>query len=239
MPKRELEMYQRSVQSMLFIPSLNKNIKFYEYGKSDKKILLMHGWSGRGTQLVKFAQEFESKGFMTVSFDAPAHGFSEGNTTIMTEFIKCIVEINKKYGPFLGAVGHSLGAMSLLNAVKNDFKIEKLVIIGSGDNVNDIMSFFVAKLQLNSSYKYKLKHYLELQFKDKMDDYSASFVASSISIPVLVIHDNDDDEVPVECSLNIHKNLLNSRLYLTNNLGHRKILGDKKVIEKVVEFIKQ
>lgn len=237
MPKREMDMFNNCMQSQLLVPSLSKKIKVYEYGNSDKKILLVHGWSGRGTQLVKFSQELKANGCMTISFDAPAHGYSEGNTTIMTEFIACVFEINKKYGPFFAAIGHSLGAMSLLNAVKLNFEIKRLVVIGSGDNVNDIMSFFVAKLKLDSSYKEKLKHYLELKYNDKMDEYSASYVAKSISIPVLVIHDNDDDEVPVECSLNINKNLFNGKIYVTNDLGHRKILGDKKVVETVVEFV--
>ena len=35
----------------------------------------------------------------------------------------------------------------------------------------------------------------------------------------------------------IHKNLKNSTLLITEDLGHRKILGDSKVIETVKEFI--
>jgi pimeloyl-ACP methyl ester carboxylesterase len=61
--------------------------------------------------------------------------------------------------------------------------------------------------------------------------------AIDVTIPVLVIHDKNDTEVPVKCAINIHKHLKNSELLLTQNLGHRKILGDKKVIEKIIHFI--
>lgn len=69
-----------------------------------------------------------------------------------------------------------------------------------------------------------------------MSDYSAFEAAKKIDIPVLVIHDNQDYEVPVTAGKNIYKHLKNGELLLTENLGHRKILGDTKVIEKVVNF---
>ena len=70
-----------------------------------------------------------------------------------------------------------------------------------------------------------------------MDSYSAWHSARKIDIPVLVIHDKDDDEVPVSCALHIHQNLKNGELLLTQNLGHRKILGDTEVIQKTINFI--
>jgi esterase/lipase len=42
----------------------------YQYGQSDKKVLLVHGWSGRGTQLVKIADALLKSGYSTISFDA-------------------------------------------------------------------------------------------------------------------------------------------------------------------------
>ena len=56
-PKRELEMDRKSIQKRIEIPSINKKVVLYQYGKSSKKILLVHGWSGRGTQLFKIADE--------------------------------------------------------------------------------------------------------------------------------------------------------------------------------------
>jgi hypothetical protein len=57
-PKRELEMDRLTRQEVLLIPSIQKKINVYHSGASLKKILLVHGWSGRGTQLVKFAEAF-------------------------------------------------------------------------------------------------------------------------------------------------------------------------------------
>ena len=238
-PKREHAMEHESAQKTITISEINKEIVVYEYGKSDKKILLVHGWSGRGTQLVKIADELLKNGFMTISFDAPAHGKSKGNSSIMIEFIASILVIEKQYGPFEFAIGHSLGGMSVLNAIKQNLKIKKAVIIGSGDIIQDIIDDFISKLRLNPEYGIKLRNHFEAKFGGKMDDYSAYKAAKKTEIPVLIIHDKDDHDVSVKAAYNIQKHLKNSEIMITESLGHRKILGNDDVIKKIIEFLKQ
>ena len=236
-PKRELEMEKKSIQKLVDIPVINKKIMTYAYGKSEKKILLSHGWSGRGTHLFKIADELVKAGYSTISFDAPAHGKSPGRTTIMSEFIETILELEKQFGPFEAAVGHSLGGMSLLNATKKGLAINRLAIIGSGDIIQDIINDFVAKLELKPSTSTQLRLYFEKKYNVNMDDYSAYKSAMEIDIPVLVIHDKNDFEVPVEAAIHIHKFLKNGELFLTEGFGHRKILGNSELIGKIINFI--
>lgn len=237
--KREVEMDQQSQQIFIKISSLNKEICVYKFGASHKKILLVHGWSGRGTQLVKIAEALIKEGYSTISFDAPAHGKSVGTTTLMPEFIEAIFEIEQQFGPFEVAVGHSLGGMSLLNAVKKGLQLKSLVTIGSGDVIDDIIADFLQKVQVNQNLKTPLKEHFEQQTNETMDSFSAYIAAQSVTIPVLVIHDNDDVDVPVSAAINIHRNLRSGKLFLTNGLGHRKILGDSTVIKTILKFIKK
>lgn len=236
-PKRELEMDRKSIQNLMLVPAINKQVMIYEYGQSDKKILLVHGWSGRGTQLFKIADAFLAAGYSTLSFDAPAHGKSPGNESIMVDFIASILEINTKYGPFEAVVGHSLGGMSVLNAIKRGLNVKHAVIIGSGDVVQDILDDFISKLELKPIISTKLRLHFEKKYNEKMDDFSGYKAASEITVPVLVIHDKDDHEVPVKAGIHIHEHLKNGELILTEGLGHRKILGDANVVQKTVEFV--
>jgi pimeloyl-ACP methyl ester carboxylesterase len=237
-PKREWHMEQQSQKTRLYIPKIKRKIQVYHYGESDKKILLVHGWSGRGTQLVKIADELVKIGYQTISFDAPAHGKSEGKTTIMTEFIASIHEIEKEFGPFEFAIGHSLGGMSILNAIKQNFKVKKAVIIGSGDIIQDIIDDFVSKLKLNPKISGMLKQHFEKKFGESMENYSAHIAAQEVKIPVLIIHDQNDHDVGIKAAYNINKHLENSELMITEHLGHRKILGNELVIKQIKDFIK-
>lgn len=238
-PKREFHMDKESVQETVLIPSINKKIVVYHYGKDEKKILLVHGWSGRGTQLVKIADELMNLGYSIISFDAPAHGKSKGNSTIMVEFIASILELEKQFGPFEFAIGHSLGGMSILNAIRENLKVKKAIIIGSGDIIQDIIDDFIKKLKLKPEIGIKLRDHFEKKYDKKMDYYSASNAAKEVSIPVLVIHDENDVDVNIKAAYHIKENLKNSELMITKNLGHRKILGNTEVIKRIVEYIKE
>lgn len=237
LPKRELHMERESVQKSIPVTEINKEIVVYEYGKSDKKVLLVHGWSGRGTQLMKIADELLKMGYMTISFDAPAHGKSKGNYSIMTEFIASILELEKQYGKFEYAIGHSLGGMSVLNAIKQNLQVKKAITIGAGDIIQDIIDDFIKKLELQPEYGIKLRDHFEKRFAGKMDDYSAYKAAKEIKIPVLILHDQEDDDVSVKAAHHIHEHLNGSELMITNGLGHRKILGDEMVIKRIMDFI--
>jgi pimeloyl-ACP methyl ester carboxylesterase len=68
-----------------------------------------------------------------------------------------------------------------------------------------------------------------------MNDYSAYKAAKEITIPILVIHDKDDLEVPVKAAY--LRSFKNGKLLLTEGLGHRKILGDSEVIQRTVQFV--
>lgn len=83
-----------------------------------------------------------------------------------------------------------------------------------------------------------IKTHFEKKFGVEMESYSASFAAKSVKIPILVIHDEHDDDIAVKAAYNIHRNLKKGEIHITKKLGHRKILGDKSVITKIVEFLK-
>ena len=236
-PKREEKMDAESRQELINIPALNKKIMVYHYGESDKKVLLVHGWSGRGTQLHSIADKMLKKGYSTISFDAPAHGKSPGKTSDMTEFIACILELQKVYGPFTFAIGHSLGGMSVLNAIKRGLQVDKAVIIGSGDVIKDIMDHFTHQLGMNIGTGNLMIKLFEKKFGETINTYSAYIAAQAVTVPVMVVHDENDTDVPVTAAHHIHNHLADSQLVITQGLGHRKILGDSTVIKTLTQFL--
>jgi pimeloyl-ACP methyl ester carboxylesterase len=236
-PKREFQMEATSQQTKLFVPSIKKEIVVYAYGNSSKKILLVHGWSGRGTQLVKIADAFIENEYSIISFDAPAHGKSGTKTTLMLEFIESILEVEKAYGPFEYAVGHSLGGMSILNAIKKGLHVKKAVVIGSGNSVINIVNTFIEKISLPNDVAILMKNNFEKKYHFEMESFSAYVAAKEVKIPVLVIHDTDDKDIPVSEAYHLAEHLTDKEILITNTLGHRKILGDSKVIHKIVEFL--
>ena len=56
---------------------------------------------------------------------------------------------------------------------------------------------------------------------------------------LLVIHDEDDAEVPIACGEKIAHAWPGAELVRTRELGHRRILRDAKALQAVVRFVAQ
>lgn len=237
LPAREEEMFAKSKKGYKQVTSINRKIMVYQYGDSNKKVLLVHGWSGTGTQLSKIAKKLLEHGYSTISFDAPAHGKSPGKRTMMPHFIASIKYLEQEYGPFEAAIGHSLGGMSLLRAIKEGVQPKKLIIIGTGNSVTKITKNFANNLQLSPKVAKLLKRYFDNRYGEDMDNYSGAVSAKEVYTPTLVIHDKQDIDVHYTAAQEIHSNLKNGKLMLTDKLGHRKILGNENVVKSILEFI--
>lgn len=237
LPERERKMDEESKHTTLMVPSINREIIVYEYGNSPRKILLAHGWSGRGTQLAVMADELLKHGYSVVSFDAPAHGRAPGKWSMMPFFIEAIHFLEEKYGPFEAIIGHSLGGMASLKAVKDGLTVNKLVIIGTANSVTHITREFAHNMKMNEKVAKLMKKYFDKKFGQDMDTYSGAVSAKEVKIPTLVVHDEHDVDVHVSSAHEIVDNLDKGELFLTEDLGHRRILGNKKVIKKIIEFL--
>lgn len=238
MPEREKKMFDQSHREKVLIQEINREIMVYTYGvPTSKKILLAHGWSGSGTQLSKIAEVLVSKGYCTISFDAPAHGQSKGKRTMLPHFVAAIHQLEKTHGPFEAAIGHSLGGMALLRASKYGLQLNSLVIIGTANSITRIIKDFARNLQFDQKVGVLLKSYFDKKFGENLDNYSGAISAIDVKTPTLVVHDKSDVDVHYHAAYEIAENLEFGTLLITDTLGHRKILGNEKVISEVVNFI--
>lgn len=237
-PNRERTMAQNSTKEKVNIKKINREIIVYRYGNAAKKVLLVHGWSGSGTQLSKIAEQLLKKGYSTISFDAPAHGEAPGKRSNMPHFIEAINQLAISHGPFESAIGHSLGAMSLLRATKCGLDIKKLAIIGTADSITKITEEFAKNLQLSKKTAQLMKQYFDNRYGENLDNFSGGISAEGVKIPTLVVHDKNDVDVHYQEAHKIMDKLEKGTVLITEKLGHRKILGDPMVISKIIDFIK-
>ena len=235
--EREKEFIDSTKKEIHLIPSINKRIKTYELEGSRKKVLLVHGWSGRGSQLSSIATECNKKGFFVVSFDAPAHGGSSSYTTNVPEFVEAINFLNTTKGPFDYAIGHSFGGASIFNYCRKYGGFEKIVVIGTQSKLSTYFKEFIKIMGLKQTYSKKIMTLFENRVGEKILDYDPESFVRNISSKTLIVHCLDDNYVSFNSALTLRKELENSELYKTTGLGHRKILGDKKVINRLIEFL--
>lgn len=237
-PKREIP-FSNSAKSETF--TINKDglkAMVHTYGdESNPKILLIHGWSGRGTQFYEMAPALADQGFCTYSITGPAHGDLKGNYTHMLQFAEAILAAEKKYGPFTYAIGHSLGGLAIMNAIRQGLNPEKIVVMGTPSKLSSVVADFCRNLEMGHKEEEVLTQTLKEKFNE-FDNFSANHIAKNLSTPGLIIHDKNDIDVNIEEAYSTHSVWKGSELYITEKLGHRRILSDRGVIEKVLNFLK-
>jgi pimeloyl-ACP methyl ester carboxylesterase len=238
-PFREQEMHENALKTSCYIPKIDKEIQVFRFAGKGSKVLLLHGWSGRGTQLFAFADELRKSNTEVVTFDMPAHGQSLGNKTNIVELVACINEVYAKYGPFDHAIAHSMGSMALLRALRDGISLKSVVIIGSGDKIRNVFYRFSEQLQFSDKVTERMIQTVEKKFGMNLETYSSSMSLNQIEMPLLIVHDKYDKETPFRYSKDLHEIANNSELILTSGLGHHRILRDSKTVQKIVQFIYQ
>lgn len=209
----------------------------YRWRRKGPKVLLIHGWSGRGTQFYKLIKRLLQSGYQPYAIDAPGHGRYPAKKTDLLKFVQAIEVVNKEFGPFYALIGHSLGGVAIANAVIRGVSAQKLVVIGSPALISHTVKDFCKRIGATEITEYALYKKLKEIYGDNIQDYSLATIASGISIPSLIIHDTDDEDVNYSEAILTHQNWPGSRLHTTSGLGHRRVLKDKAVIRKILKFL--
>lgn len=223
------------------MPHPHGPIALYQWGAGEQTILLLHGWSGRGSQMGAFARPLVEAGYRVIAIDAPGHGQSPGKSTTVFKISEVLAAVANNYGPIKAVIGHSFGAFVLAYTLKHsDMKIDRAVCISTPARAEFLLDSFCDTLQLNTHVRQKFLDYFKRDFGDdiwhRMDIEKN---VADLQQPCLIVHDRDDYDVPCELSEKLARTWPGAELFLTSNLGHRRVLRNRKIIQRVVEFIKR
>jgi len=220
--------------------TINKQaIATYHWGDAGPLILLVHGWSGRGTQLGLFAEKLAQTGFRVLSFDAPAHGSSAGKQTNIYEIADTILALDGLYGSFKAVVTHSFGGPCLAIAMKQGLETCRVVNISPPAETAGLVKKFATALELSPAVETQLNNRIEQKFGQNVwFDSSMENNVADLAVPALVIHDVDDVDVPWHEGQKIAQAWNQVRFIKTSKLGHRRILRDPTTVDTAIDFIK-
>ena len=234
-PAREIR-WRQSAQAF-YVDHDVGSLAAYRWGEGPT-VLLVHGWSGRGTQMGAFVAPLVKRGFSVVAFDAPGHGRSPGTQTNVFQVADALATVAKSIGPLKAVIAHSFGTMATTLAIKQGLQVEKAVCLSAPLSAFYLIERFCQSLAMNRKTELHLKSMLEKQFGSDIWQRAASdrHVAQS-KVPALIVHDKDDLDVPWQWSEQLAKAWPHSCFWLTQGLGHRRILRSPEVVNAVCDYI--
>jgi pimeloyl-ACP methyl ester carboxylesterase len=215
----------------------------YYWENTDQRaplVMLVHGWTGRGSQMGALAQALQKSGFRVLAFDNHAHGKTAGKSTTIFKQSDVQLALNEKFGPIYAVVAHSFGGMVTSYSLSQGMRTQKVVCLSPPARFDFLLERFTQSLRMHD----KVRDYMLTRFKNEYgEDLQKRVSATTTSqqlghIPTLIIHDEDDQDVPISESELLHQAWPNSTLQSTKGLGHRRILYDDQVIVNIVNFLK-
>jgi pimeloyl-ACP methyl ester carboxylesterase len=202
-------------------------------------VLLVHGWAGRGAQLLPLVAPLTALGHRVVLFDAPAHGQSEGRTTNLGDFSRAIASVLRTLGGAHGIIAHSMGGAATTIAISRYVRApERLVFVAPPIHPSTWIRRFREMLELSDDIVERLTAEIERRARIPLDELHGDTIAREMKTPLLVIHDQGDREVPYASGERIAEAWPGARLITTEGLGHNRILRDPEVIHAATSFMR-
>jgi pimeloyl-ACP methyl ester carboxylesterase len=203
-------------------------------------VMLAHGWTSEAAFMTAFIEPLRRSGFRVVAFDFPAHGQSPGQRTNLADCARAMLSVCEHYGPVDAVVAHSFGGfVSLLVAeggppLPRAHRFGRLVLLACPNRLKDVTGSFGSELGLSRQAQRIYERHLERVGHRPVSGFSSVELLNAIGAPALVIHGEDDREVPFRNAQEIARGCPSARLLSFAGMGHRTILYAPPVFRAVM-----
>lgn len=202
-------------------------------------ILLIHGWESRGTTFYTLIDALVAQGFKVLAWNAPAHGASPGQKTQLYAMVEALIEDLKTSGLKPSAmIGHSMGGAMIGLLHKLTIVPKCLVIISAPTRIRQIFSAKFKSYGMNDRVVKRIFQLINTFGAISMDEFCLSNSDLDVHHSILVVHDKNDREIPFSEFEHLQIKWKNAEFLATIGLGHRRILRDPDLSEKIATYIK-
>lgn len=213
-------------------------IQTYRWGNGPKNILLLHGWQSH-TYRWKVYIESLSNDYTIYAFDAPGHGLSGGKLLNVPLYSEVIEEQINRIGEVDTLIAHSLGGFAAFYMFYRnpELIVNKIIAMAPASEAQEFFEFYKKSLRLSDKCSKLIVDRFEEIFQRPPSGFSAPLFASSLRIPGLIIHDEEDKETSFNHAQRIHSSWKNSKLIKTKGFGHN--LKSTEVVRDVIQFVNE
>ncbi|MGQ3209509.1 MAG: alpha/beta hydrolase [Shinella sp.] len=209
------------------------------------RVLVVHGWGSQAAYLSALTEGLVAAGHEVVALDLPGHGASRGRTLTLPMAVRAIDAAWQRFGGFDYFCGHSFGGASLACAASGlvpsvpAHRPRRLVTIGSPSEMQWLFKDLGRYLKLGAKAQVALEDHVERIAGAPLSAFDAANGAGRLNTPMLVIHAEDDKEVPAMHARRYAAAGSNVTLEWANGFGHRRIVSAEPVIDRIVDFFSE
>jgi pimeloyl-ACP methyl ester carboxylesterase len=206
------------------------------WGQDGPRVLALHGWEGRAAQFRGLGERLAARGYQLIALDAPAHGRSPGSQADPVVFADALQEVAAELGPLHAVVGHSMGGASALYALSRGLDSARSVAIAAPAGLAGVLMRMSRALGLPEEARRRFFAKMEARTGLAPEALDIDRFAQRLDRPTLVVHDHDDAVIPFADAIRIAR-ATRAELHETRGLGHRDVLRDEQVLDRIVGFL--
>jgi predicted alpha/beta hydrolase family esterase len=218
----------------------NKKIQCWRWGKGPT-VILAHGWNGRGVQFQPLIDPMITANFTVITYDAPAHGNSQGKKTNYFEFTDTLRTLwqSCKDENVVAVVGHSLGAAALINFISKEKFTKNVVLFAPPLKIRELLFQTFDQHGVPKIVYQNLIQNLEPLYGYNLFKDNPAQLIKNIKNDILIIHDKNDKAAPFADSEHAAELYDNITLHATVGLGHNRLLNDDSIIKTVLGYLER
>lgn len=208
-------------------------------GRGQKKMLLLHGWSGWIGQFEEFVRAMDPEEYTIYAVHPEGHGDSPSLASHPGRFIEAVMAAQDQVGDsFDIAVGHSLGAAALVYVETMQKSFGRLVLVAGPATIEGVLNRFAGFLGLGERSRRLFVRSMEQTVGLSVERLDLFTLAPQVQSNVLMVHDADDREVPINEARSLSKSFRRCQYLETQSFGHSRVLQDPDVVQEILGFMK-
>lgn len=204
---------------------------------SGPRVVLVHGWNGRGAQLLGFAGPLLEAGFSVTLFDLPGHGDSGGHACSVVHAARALRTLVSGLGEVHALIGHSMGSAAALLAFAHGLHVRRSVHLAGPSSLTPMVRGLARAHDLGPADSSAFAGWVEGFIGTRLANVDLERLRPGLRHPGLILHDPEDRTVPFAASQALHAAWPGACLEPVPGLGHRQLLSDAALIARCVDFV--
>lgn len=203
------------------------------YGSGRRVAVISHGWGDSSASFGAMIESLNEKGYLVVAVDHVGHGATSGKYSHLPAFIEALAltldELEKQNLDVELMIGHSMGALSVLNLPVHRLAQKRLILMSLPVRFFDIMFAKVEQLGLSRELLMRTLDWVSKPYGLEWSDLQPYEHRYKLNEQTTLISDRDDTFAPIS---DIEQFVADSsaKLVCTDGLGHRRIVADPDVL---------
>lgn len=208
-----------------------------------QKILVVHGWGSRIDYLQTLITALRQTGAEVIGLDLPGHGRSRGRSLTLPLALEAIRAVSHRHGPFDVMLGHSFGGFATILSVAGAMGKDalpfpgRMVLIAAPASAKNVFDDFGRALGLSSRVQNALEDVIFRISGYEIGHFAGPAMLAELAVKTVVIHAEDDKEVPPESARRYASAGSHVNLVWANGHGHRRIVSAPDVMAIIVKSV--